>query len=142
MFRFARLGLATTVAAPRRLASTSVARTYTENTPSTFASVKDTMTKEAFHEYEHAAKSTGTWFYLNFLVTIPGLVAVCYFCVPTELEHLRHLLEHPREFEDLPYMRKRKNPFPWGDNSLFHNDNANPVESSLFLAYLNSVCSC
>ncbi|TPX75542.1 hypothetical protein CcCBS67573_g03186 [Chytriomyces confervae] len=104
----------------------SVARTFTENSPATFPSVKETMAPHAYSEYQHAYKSTNTWFYLNFAITIPGLAAALYFCVPPELEHLNHLLEHPREFEDLPYMRKRKTPFPWGDNSLFHNDNANP----------------
>ncbi|KAJ3260209.1 Serine/threonine kinase [Chytriomyces hyalinus] len=104
----------------------SVARTFTENSPASFPSVKETMAPHAYQEYQHAYKSTNTWFYLNFAITIPGLAAALYFCVPPELEHLDHLLEHPREFEDLPYMRKRKTPFPWGDNSLFHNDHANP----------------
>ncbi|KAJ3401845.1 hypothetical protein HDU80_005661 [Chytriomyces hyalinus] len=110
----------------------SVARTFTENSPASFPSVKETMAPHAYQEYQHAYKSTNTWFYLNFAITIPGLAAALYFCVPPELEHLNHLLEHPREFEDLPYMRKRKTPFPWGDNSLFHNDHANPIADISF----------
>ncbi|KAJ3297352.1 hypothetical protein HDU79_003967 [Rhizoclosmatium sp. JEL0117] len=109
--------------------SSSVARSFTENSPASFPSVKDTMVKSNYHEYEHAHKSTNTWFWINLFVTIPGLAAVCYYAVPTELEHLNHLLEHPREFETLPYMRKRKTQFPWGDNSLFHHPNANPAPS-------------
>ncbi|KAJ3029941.1 UNVERIFIED_CONTAM: hypothetical protein HDU68_010627 [Siphonaria sp. JEL0065] len=96
-----------------RRAHTSVARTFTENNPATFPSVKDTMLKPNFHEYQHAH----------------GLLAIGYVAIPPELEHLEHLLAHPREFETLPYMRKRKNSYPWGDNSAFHHPHANPAPS-------------
>ncbi|KAI8833896.1 hypothetical protein BC829DRAFT_365741, partial [Chytridium lagenaria] len=77
------------------------------------------------------AGSTKWWFYFNLIFTIPALAVVSYTAVPRELEHMKHLSEHPNEFIEFPHIRKRKNPFPWGDDSLFHNDNSNPVRSSL-----------
>ncbi|KAI9344593.1 hypothetical protein BDR26DRAFT_857234 [Obelidium mucronatum] len=119
---FARFFQASTV----RRAHTSVAQTFTENNPASFPSVKDTMLKPNFHEYQHAHGSTNTWFWINVIVTVPALVAVGSYSIPIELEHMKHLLAHPREYEDLPYMRKRKNPFPWGDKNLFYHPHANP----------------
>ncbi|KAJ3066342.1 Cytochrome c oxidase subunit 6A1, mitochondrial [Podochytrium sp. JEL0797] len=109
-----------------RRSAVTVPEQFTPNVPASFPSVKETMLKPNFSEFQHAHKSTTSWFWINLFVTIPGLAAMFYIGVPPELEHLHHLAEHPREFEPLPYMRKRRNQYPWGDNSLFHNDNSNP----------------
>ncbi|KAJ3178092.1 Cytochrome c oxidase subunit 6A1, mitochondrial [Irineochytrium annulatum] len=96
---------------------------------SKWPSRQDTMLPEEWHEVEHAKKSTTFWSRFNMFVAIPALIAIMAICVPREIEHMHHLEEHPNEYTGLPHLRKRKNPFPWGngDLSLFHNPICNPV---------------
>lgn len=90
-------------------------------------SYQQTMTAKSFHEKEHAVKTTQMWKWFNIVLVVPSLVACVLFTVPPEIEHLKHINSHKREFEPFSYMRKRSHEYPWGDDSLFHNENANPV---------------
>ena len=67
------------------------------------------------------------WYWFNIIITAPALIATAAYTVPPEIKHLAHLKEHPSEFVGFPYLRKRSRQFPWGDDSLFHSDHANPV---------------
>ncbi|RKO97639.1 hypothetical protein CXG81DRAFT_3528, partial [Caulochytrium protostelioides] len=90
-------------------------------------SVKDTMLPQNYEQKMHHVKSTKMWVWINWLLVAPTMLAVAYYTVPVELAHMKHLDEHANEWSGIPYLRRRKNPFPWGDDSLFHHPNANPV---------------
>ncbi|TPX30996.1 hypothetical protein SmJEL517_g05579 [Synchytrium microbalum] len=72
--------------------------------------------------------SVAFWWRINLFIVMPALILVGMYSVPKELEHIAHLKEHQKEFVNFPYLRKRKNPFPYGDgdHSLFANKYSNP----------------
>jgi hypothetical protein len=53
--------------------------------------------------------STKFWLNFNIFFTAPALAIVTYFVVPKEAEHIKHIEEHPYEWQAFPYLRKRKN---------------------------------
>ena len=69
------------------------------------------------------------WTKINIFLVFPALIAVGIYTLPAELNHIRHLEEHPNEYTAWPHLRKRKNEFPWGNEALFHNKNNNAVPS-------------
>ncbi|KAJ3404194.1 hypothetical protein HDV05_007312 [Chytridiales sp. JEL 0842] len=94
--------------------------------PSSWPSLKDIMLPEAYHARQHAKGTTSFWLKFNLFFTAPVMVVASYMIIPKEIEHIHHIEEHPLQWQAYPYMRKRKNEFPWGDLSLFHNDSFNP----------------
>ncbi|TPX59260.1 hypothetical protein PhCBS80983_g02625 [Powellomyces hirtus] len=74
--------------------------------------------------------AVSSWKKINFFLVIPALLLVTLYSGPKELAHIKHLKEHAREFEALPYLRKRKNAYPWGDDNLFYFPNGNPKPAS------------
>ncbi|KAI8924993.1 hypothetical protein BC831DRAFT_462807 [Entophlyctis helioformis] len=97
-------------------------RTMATSSGKPFPPIEYTMPKEAYEARLHAAGSAKNWLYINAIVVVPALLAVAYYTVPAEIEHLNHIREHPKEYIPWPHLRKRKNPFPWGDDALFHNE--------------------
>jgi hypothetical protein len=66
------------------------------------------------------------WKWFNLLFVVPVLVGTFFYVIPEELKHIKHLEEHPNQWSGFAYMRKRFKPFPWGDDTLWQNDIANP----------------
>jgi hypothetical protein len=54
-------------------------------------------------------ESTETWKKINLFLVIPSLLVVAAYSLPQELEHIKHLEEHPNKFQGFSYLRKRKN---------------------------------
>ncbi|KAJ1527336.1 hypothetical protein HK096_010904 [Nowakowskiella sp. JEL0078] len=102
----------------------NIARTY--STPA-FPTYEETMLPNNFHAKQHAKDATAWWVKFNIFFTFPVLAVIAGFVLPEELKHLKHLEEHPIHLLPYHYIRKRKNEFPWGDNSLFHNSVVNTV---------------
>lgn len=99
-----------------------------------FPSYKDSMLKEAYEAKHHASGATSMWWKINIFLVLPALIAVYLgllqvgaYTLPKEYAHIQHLKEHPNEWVAYPYLRKRKNEFPWGNESLFHNESNNAV---------------
>ncbi|KAJ3266834.1 hypothetical protein HK104_006015, partial [Borealophlyctis nickersoniae] len=84
------------------------------------------MLKDAYEARQHAGPAVAMWMKINIFLVAPALAIAAYIIVPRELEHIEHMKQHPKEFIAFPYMRKRKNPFPWGDDNLFYCEFANP----------------
>lgn len=110
----------------RRFSSSLKELSFKPCDPTTFPPIEKTMLKDAYASRLHAHESTETWKKINAFLVLPCLIIVAAYSIPQELEHIKHLEEHPNKFQGFSYMRKRKNPFPWGDDSLFHNENSNP----------------
>jgi hypothetical protein len=102
--------------------------TRTFSTPAKqWPSYEQTMTAKSFAERQHAVGSTKMWKWFNIILVAPSLIACALYTIPPEIKHINHLKEHPKEWEGYSYMRKRAHDYPWGNDSLFHNENANPV---------------
>ncbi|KAI9008158.1 cytochrome c oxidase subunit VIa-domain-containing protein [Gaertneriomyces semiglobifer] len=91
-----------------------------------FPPLQKVMLQENYEAMQHAHHSVSAWKKYNAFLVIPALALVAFYTIPQEVEHLHHLSEHPNTFQAYPYMRKRKNPYAWGDDNLFYNPNANP----------------
>jgi cytochrome c oxidase subunit 6a len=89
-------------------------------------SYEQTMTAKSFAERQHAVGTTKMWKWFNIVLVVPSLIACALYTIPPEIKHIKHLKEHPNEWQGYAYMRKRNHAYPWGDDSLFHNDNSNP----------------
>ncbi|KAI9193270.1 cytochrome c oxidase, subunit VIa [Polychytrium aggregatum] len=91
-----------------------------------------TMLPSAYAARQHAKGSVSFWRKFNYFFTVPALLAVAVYSMPPELEHIKHLKEHPNEFHAFPYLRKRKVPFPYGDgdHTPFHSSHANADPSA------------
>ncbi|KAI8905737.1 hypothetical protein DFJ77DRAFT_208948 [Powellomyces hirtus] len=120
-----RLGLAARMVQRRAMSSTT-----TPATKSTLPPLEKTMLKDAYEARQHAEAAVSSWKKINFFLVIPALLLVTLYSGPKELAHIKHLKEHAREFEALPYLRKRKNGYPWGDDNLFYFPNGNPKPAS------------
>ncbi|TPX43200.1 hypothetical protein SeMB42_g04828 [Synchytrium endobioticum] len=96
--------------------------------PAAFPPVEQVMLAENYHARMHAKESVSFWWRINLYVVAPALVLVAMYSLPGEFAHIRHLQEHPNEFVAYPYLRKRKNPFPFsdGDHTMFSNPMCNP----------------
>ncbi|KND05053.1 uncharacterized protein SPPG_00729 [Spizellomyces punctatus DAOM BR117] len=114
-----RLGLFAARMAQRRTMSTTPSRIE-------FPPLEKVMLKESHEARKHAAHAVSSWKKINFFLVVPALALVLLYTGPTELKHIAHLKEHANEWEGFPYMRKRKNAFPWGDDNLFYFPNSNP----------------
>ncbi|KAJ3152977.1 hypothetical protein HDU86_005432 [Geranomyces michiganensis] len=101
-------------------------RAMSSSTPAAIPSVEKTMLKEAYETRVHSKAAVSSWYKINFFLVIPALLGVAWFSGTKEIDHIHHLVEHPREFEALPYLRKRKNGYPWGDKNLFYFPQGNP----------------
>ena len=71
---------------------------------------------------EHSGRTYKYWKYVYIFFCAPILSYFIY----KEGKELWHEELEPREFIPYSHMRIRNKPFPWGNNSLFHNPNANP----------------
>ncbi|KAJ3161347.1 hypothetical protein HDU86_007129 [Geranomyces michiganensis] len=101
-------------------------RAISSATPATLPSVEKIMLKEAFETRVHSKAAVSSWYKINFFLVIPALLGVAWYSGTKEIDHIKHLIAHPREFEALPYLRKRKNGYPWGDKNLFYFPQGNP----------------
>ncbi|KND04241.1 uncharacterized protein SPPG_01672 [Spizellomyces punctatus DAOM BR117] len=88
--------------------------------------IEECMLPESLMARKHAAHAVQTWKKFNLYFTAPVLLLVTFFTIPKEIAHIRHLQEHPKEWQNFVYMRKRKNAYPWGNSNLFYYPNANP----------------
>ncbi|KAI9094119.1 cytochrome c oxidase, subunit VIa [Phlyctochytrium arcticum] len=93
---------------------------------SDFPPLEKMMLKENYEAKQHAVHAVSSWKKINYFLVAPALALVCWYVIPSEVAHINHLKEHANEFEPFPYLRKRKNPFPWGDDNLFYFPNSNP----------------
>ncbi|KAI9105615.1 cytochrome c oxidase subunit VIa-domain-containing protein [Phlyctochytrium arcticum] len=88
--------------------------------------MKKMMLPETYQAHVHAHHAVKQWTRINLFLVIPALMLVGIYTIPSEMAHIEHIKKHPREFEGYWHVRKRKNPFPWGDDNLFYNPNSNP----------------
>lgn len=95
-------------------------------TPAEFPAFEKVMLKEDYEHVHHAKTAGPTWTKINLILTLPILIACAFYVIPKEKKHIDHLLEHPKEFVPFAHLRKRKNPYPWGDDNLFYCPEANP----------------
>ncbi|KAI8820583.1 uncharacterized protein EV422DRAFT_620474 [Fimicolochytrium jonesii] len=88
--------------------------------------LESVMLKENHDARHHAKDATSSWLKINIFLVFPALAGVAYFTGPKEIKHIAHIKEHPLEWKAIPYLRKRKNANPWGDNNLFYFPAGNP----------------
>ncbi|KAJ3052025.1 Cytochrome c oxidase subunit 6A1, mitochondrial [Rhizophlyctis rosea] len=109
-----------------RRTATAVQRRQVSSLPADkFPPIEKVMLKDAYEARHHAEEAVSLWKKINWFLVLPALLAVTYFSGSRELHHLAHLKEHPNEYVPWPHLRKRKNAFPWGDDSLFHMEGHN-----------------
>jgi cytochrome c oxidase subunit 6a len=75
----------------------------------------------------HAKQTHGRWRMISLLVVTPAVGVAGYNAWRLAKEHEEHLQHHPTEYIQYQYRTIRRKNFPWGNKSLFHNDEVNHV---------------
>ncbi len=113
----------------RRFASTVSTKAMAHpHADGVFPPINKILLNSTYEAKQHAVSSVLFWKRFNLFVTLPTLIIAGAYVLPHELEHIHHLDHEKREFIAIPYLRKRKSQYPWGDgdHTLFSHPNANP----------------